>query len=168
MASSEAVAKACNLTTRRVQQLVKLGMPKTAKGEYELGPCMAWYIKFLQQELDRRGPSASAASAGIIAEREGLTAAQRKRVEMENAVRTGELADVEDVRKEWTILVANAQKRLRAIPASIGPQLTNLSDPAAIVRRLKNEIDATLKELAGVATDRKPQSAGRKGVGAAA
>jgi phage terminase Nu1 subunit (DNA packaging protein) len=168
MADVHAIAKACNLTVQRVHQLVKLGMPKQARGEYQIGPCMAWYIKYLQKELERRGPAGTAASAGLQVEREGLTAAQRQRVELDVALRRGELADREDVRRQWSTLVSNAQKRLRAIPASVGPQLTNMADPAAIVARMKHEIDTALQELAGDTEHGRSPDLGRETVGATA
>ena len=34
-------------STRRVQQLVKLGMPRRARGRYDLEQCTRWYITFL-------------------------------------------------------------------------------------------------------------------------
>jgi phage terminase Nu1 subunit (DNA packaging protein) len=97
-----------------------------------------------------------------------LTAAQRERIELDNAVRRGELLEWEDVRRQWTMLVSSAQKRLRAIPASIGPQMTNISDPAAIVARMKNEIDSALQELEGPRESGKASGNGGSRMGTAA
>ena len=49
------VARALNLTPRRVQQLRSEGLPSVGRGQYELGPCMAWYIRYLQAALEKRG-----------------------------------------------------------------------------------------------------------------
>ncbi len=42
------VASALNLEARRVQQLVKLGMPRKSRGRYDPAKCMLWYILYLQ------------------------------------------------------------------------------------------------------------------------
>ena len=43
-AEVNAIAKALNITPRRVQQLKLEGLPSQGRGKYELGPCMFWYI----------------------------------------------------------------------------------------------------------------------------
>lgn len=52
---TEQLAKACNLTPRRIRQLVQEGMPRAGHGRYELGECLSWYIRYLQQIVERRG-----------------------------------------------------------------------------------------------------------------
>ncbi len=54
------LARACHITPRRVQQLVADGMPRTNRGKYDLGVCMSWYIRYLQEQVERRTPSVHA------------------------------------------------------------------------------------------------------------
>lgn len=48
------VAKALNVPATRVQRLAREGMPRAGRGEYDLGQCMAWYIRYLQKALEAR------------------------------------------------------------------------------------------------------------------
>ncbi len=151
MADTVPIMRVCavlELTERRIGQLVNLGMPKAGRGEYVLDDVMIWYIRYLKKELARRGPAGTADGATLQAEKLKLVAAQAERVQMGNAERAGQLLDAEDVRKTWTQLLKNIQQRVRSIPASIGPRLVNITVPAAIVARLKHEIDQSLQELA--------------------
>ena len=50
----ERVAQALNLDARRVQQLVKLGMPKEGRGQYDAVKCLLWYIRYLQAALEKK------------------------------------------------------------------------------------------------------------------
>lgn len=145
------VARVLNVTPQRVSQLAKESgfPPKIARGEYDLQKITLWYIRHLQAELKRRGPTGTVDSASMSAEKLNLVRAQAEKVTTENRVRRGELLELDAVRLIWTQRVTNTQKRLRAIPSSTGPQLTNKSDPAYIVDRLKCDIDQALNELAG-------------------
>lgn len=48
------VASALNLDPRRVQQLVKEGMPRQSRGRYDPVKCMLWYVRYLQGVLEKR------------------------------------------------------------------------------------------------------------------
>ena len=81
-------------------------------------------------------------------QRERLAAAQAEKVEMENAVRRGELAEVAKVHAVWTDHVAAARAKLLAMPTKLGPQLTNVADARVISARVRAEVHAALAELA--------------------
>jgi len=151
----EAVAKAMNITPRRVQQLKKEGMPSVGRGQYELGPCMAWYIRFLQQALEKRGPTASEDSADLINERVKLTREQREKVALENEIRRGQLADMAEVRMAWSDHITRAKTKLLSMPSKLGPLLINVSDTNIVQQRIKSEVYAALVELAE-STDFRP------------
>lgn len=81
-------------------------------------------------------------------QRERLAAAQAEKVEMENAVRRGTLADVAAVQGVWADHILAARAKLLSLPSKLGPQLTNATDPAAIAGRIRAEIYVALNELA--------------------
>lgn len=165
------VARVLNVSPQRVSQLShESGFPaKPAHGEYDLNQITLWYIRHLQAELKRRGPTGTVGSADMQAEKLGLVAAQRVKAETENKVRRGELLERDSVRVVLIQRLSNCQKQLRSIPSSIGPQLTNKSDPAYIVERLKCAIDQALTELAGgYDGGRTNVDDGQDGLGAAA
>jgi phage terminase Nu1 subunit (DNA packaging protein) len=148
--NDQAVAKACNISIQRVGQLVREGViPKKGRGEYELGPCMAAYIRYLQKVVETRGPASTAAGSDIATERRKLIAAQREKVETENAIRRGDLTECVRVAQIWANNVSIAKANFRTIPSKLGPQLTGISETAVVVDLLQTAIDEVLTELAG-------------------
>lgn len=143
-----AVAKALNITPRRVQQLKKEGLPSAGRGQYELGPCMAWYIRFLQQALEKRGPNVSEDNSDLVNERVKLTREQREKIALENEIRRGQLADMEQVRMAWGNHITRAKARILAMPSKLSPMLLNVADTNVIQQRIKSECYAALTELA--------------------
>jgi phage terminase Nu1 subunit (DNA packaging protein) len=136
------------ISERRVQQLVKLGMPRAARGQYDLLPCAKWYVEFLQEELKKRSPATQPENAGIDAERARLVAAQADRAEIEVAVRRGDLMFAPHTEAAWADAIHRARERLLAMPVKLGPQLTNVSDPSECARAIESEVHAALDELA--------------------
>jgi phage terminase Nu1 subunit (DNA packaging protein) len=66
--NAEKVAQALNLTESRVHQLVKAGLPKEGRGQYDAVKCMLWYIRYLQQALEKK--SVPTLDGGFVGERE--------------------------------------------------------------------------------------------------
>ena len=66
----ERVAQALNLTRSRVAQLVKQGMPKEGRGQYDPVKYMLWYIRFLQTAIEKKSvPMTDGTFAGEREER---------------------------------------------------------------------------------------------------
>ena len=144
-----AVSKAMNITPRRVQQLRAEGMPSTGRGQYELGPCMAWYIRYLQKALEKRGPNTHPETPDLVAEKTRLAREQGDKLSLENQVRRGELVEIEQVGAEWDDLVLAARAKLLSMPTKVAPQLVGRTDPNAIRTIIRDEVHAALAELAG-------------------
>ena len=68
--STEQLAKACNLTPRRIRQLVQEGMPRASAGRYDLGVCMSWYIRYLQGLVERHGTPEESSARFAMADAE--------------------------------------------------------------------------------------------------
>lgn len=93
-------------------------------------------------------------------QRERLAAAQAEKVEMDNAVRRGQLADMNDVVRTWTDHIAAARAKLLSLPTKLSPQITNVADAAIIAAAIRSGIYEALAELA---VDDDPS--GRRGEG---
>ncbi len=52
--NGDRLSEALNVTVRRVQQLVKEGLPQVDRNRYDLGQCYFWYVRYLQKALQRR------------------------------------------------------------------------------------------------------------------
>lgn len=86
-------------------------------------------------------------------QRERLAAAQAEKVEAENAVRRGELAELSAVAEQWSAHIHSARAKLLSMPSKLGPQLTHVADPTVIAARIRAEVYAALVELGGGADD---------------
>jgi hypothetical protein len=89
-------------------------------------------------------------------QRERLAAAQAEKVEMENAVRRGQLTEIEAVERAWGGFVMNARARLLGMGTKLGPQLVNIGDAAVIAAAIRTESRAALAELADYVPDGSP------------
>lgn len=144
----EEVAKALNLTTRRVQQLKEEGLPTVGRGQYELGPCMAWYIRYLQSKLDKLGPNTNPDTPDLLAEKTRLAKEQGDKLALENAIKRGQLVYADDVSRVWADHISSAKSKILVIPSKLGPQLVNIDNANVIAGKLRDELDAALAELA--------------------
>jgi hypothetical protein len=92
MVDVERVANALNLTRQRVAQLVKEGLPREKRGEYDPIKCMLWYIRYLQAQVSRLSPNVVALGGELDSERKeriGLLRADRELKELELARQRG-------------------------------------------------------------------------------
>jgi len=143
-----AVAKALNLTPRRVQQLKAEGLPTVGRGQYELGPCMAWYIRYLQSKLDKLGPNTNPETPDLLAEKTRLAREQGDKLALENSIKRGQLLYADDVSRIWADHISSAKSKILVIPSKLGPQLVNIDNANVIAGKLRDELDAALAELA--------------------
>lgn len=110
--------------------------PRNGDGTYPGPAIVAYYVAKLGTTTDYDN------------QRERLAAAQAERVEMENAVRRGQLVDIATIEKFWADCVLNARARLLGMGAKLGPQLVNLADPAVLAAAISGEARTALADLA--------------------
>ena len=134
------VAEALAISDRRVQQLVKEGMPQVARGKYELDACMRWYIRFLQKALEQRSSVDGEQVSNLTSERIRAARAQTSRFELENARIRGEVVPVKYMAEILFKLSAELASRLESIPGRVQTQLkTVIDDPGATRQLLQKE-----------------------------
>lgn len=143
LANVTRIAQALNLTEMRVQQLVKEGMPREGRGQYDAMKCMAWYIRYLQAALKKKSvPTADGAFVGEREQRVRLLKADADLREIELARERGELVAISDVEAEMTNLVLTTKARILAVAPCVAPELLGLTSRVtahAIVEKALNE-----------------------------
>lgn len=143
LANVTRVAQALNLTEMRVQQLVKEGMPREGRGQYDAVKCMAWYIRYLQAALKKKSlPTTDGAYAGEREQRVRLLKADADLREIELAEKQGQLVPLADVEAEMTNLVLITKARILAVAPRVAPELLGLTSRVmahAIVEKALNE-----------------------------
>jgi phage terminase Nu1 subunit (DNA packaging protein) len=143
------VAKALNVTTRRVQQLADEGMPREGRGKYDLAQCMLWYIRYLQNAISNRdGNGADAAGNDLKAQRTRLITAQAAREEIALRREQGELVPIADYEETMAAHITSVRQRLLSMPANIAHHLEG-EDRESIKQKLESEMRNVLASIAG-------------------
>ena len=119
--------------------------PRNADATYSGPSLVAYYVKKM------------AGGGEFDDQRQRLAAAQAERVEHENSVRRGDLADMRDVSRFWEECMANMRAKLLALPSKLSPRLVNIGDAGVINAALRADVHACLSELADYEpTEREP------------
>lgn len=136
--NQQQIAFICGVTSRSVRDWADA--PRNSDGTYNAQEFIAWFIQ---------RSSGGDGEKEYNNQRERLAAAQAEKVETENRLRRGELADTKQMIEMWSGILAAVRAKLLSMPNKLGPQLVNNNDPAAIVNRIRSEVYAALDELSG-------------------
>jgi phage terminase Nu1 subunit (DNA packaging protein) len=142
------LTQALNVTEAWIGKLVKEGMPKEARGKYDLGKCMLWYIRYLQGALKRRSGNQTGDEEGRTEARERLRllSAEAELKELELSRERGEFIALPDLEKMMTDLVIATKARILAVSPRISGQLVGM-DRLTIEAELEKELKAALSYL---------------------
>jgi phage terminase Nu1 subunit (DNA packaging protein) len=157
-ADAAVVARVLNLNVSSIHRLAKEAgfPPKLAPGVFDVQKVTLWYIRYLQAEARRRGPSGGVETAAILAERLRLLKAQSEKCERENAIERREYLRADAVMTVWTKCLTNCRSRLLALPTKLAVVLVNRSEPSYIAEQIKQEVYMALTELASGAAAADP------------
>lgn len=148
MATIDQVAQALNLSPRRVQSLVaQEGMPRVKAGQYDLGACLRWYVRYLQKVVKaQRDPDEVGDVREWTRERARLAKEQADKTALDNAVKRGELVEMAVVAEEWSRYFQAFRGRFVGFPAKVAAELAALTggDASTIRGRLDAEVDEWL------------------------
>ncbi len=129
-------ASLLGVSTRTLRDWAKagLGVPRNDDSTYNAPALVAWYANHARGSEFRD-------------QRERLAAAQAEKVETENRVRFGELAEMSRVSEVWASHISAARTRLLAMPSKLPALLEGRSAPA-MAALIRNEVNNALHELA--------------------
>jgi phage terminase Nu1 subunit (DNA packaging protein) len=146
------LVQALNVSKQWIGELVKAGMPREARGKYDLGKCMLWYIRYLQAALKRRRGNQTGDEEGRTEARERLRllSAEAELKELELARERGDFIALPDLEKMMTDLVIATKARILAVSVRVSAQLVG-KDRLTIEAELDKELKAALSYLASSA-----------------
>jgi hypothetical protein len=127
---------------RRVQQLVKEGMPKEGHGKYDPMRCLVWRVRDLHKKLDGK-IAANGDPSTINEERLRLMRAEAELKEIELARRRKQLVLIDDVEQEMTKLVLDTKARILAVAPRLAAELVGQQDSRVMIQA---KIDKALKD----------------------
>jgi phage terminase Nu1 subunit (DNA packaging protein) len=143
------VAQALNLTEQRVQQLVKEGLPREKRGQYDAVKCMLWYIRYLQAVIEKKAVNlGKEGSAGERQERVRLLRADADMREIELAKERSQLVALADVEASMTDLVLTTKARVMAIAPRLAPELVGETSRVMIEAKIEKSCKEALTLLA--------------------
>jgi phage terminase Nu1 subunit (DNA packaging protein) len=152
--AADKIAQALNLTEQRVHQLVKEGLPKEGRGQYDPVKCMLWYIRYLQNALEKKAvPTLDGGFVGEREERVRLLRADADLREMELARERGLVVALPDIEARLTDLVLTTKARIMAIPPRLAPDLVGETSRIMIQAKLEKACKEALAYLAKAIPD---------------
>jgi len=143
------VARVCNISVSRVHALQQEpGWPeKIGPNAFDVQKFLLAYVRFIQQELKRRGPSGGPETADILTQRARLLKAQVQQVEKRNAIDDREYLKATEVARVWARQLTNCRMRLLSMPTKLALTLLNQREPGLIAELMRREIYLALTEL---------------------
>lgn len=143
------IASALNLEVRRVQQLVKEGMPRETRGQYDAVKCMLWYIRYLQQVIDKKSvPTLDGGFVGEREERVRLLRADADLREMELAKERSLVIAIADYERTLADLILTTKARIMAMPPRLAPELVGETSRVMIQAKIEKACKESLAYLA--------------------
>ena len=119
----------------RTQQIVKRGRGSTR-------PYLPASVVMREDQIKAGG-----VALDYNAERTRKEAAQADKIEMENALTSGQLVPVQDVENGWTNILSRVNSRIMRIPTSTAPLVLGKTDVFAVQRVLTDAVRDALAEL---------------------
>ena len=143
------LAQALDLTESRVHQLVKAGLPKERRGQYDAVKCMLWYVRYLQNAIEKRtAPALDGAFVGERRERIRLLRAAADLKEGRLAKERSQLVAVSDADAIIKDLVHTTTAEIMAIPPRLAPELVGETSRVMIQAKLEKACRESLRRLA--------------------
>jgi phage terminase Nu1 subunit (DNA packaging protein) len=141
------VARELNLTERRINQLVRDGLPRHSRGQYPLAECFRWYVRYLQTCLERKAIVSPDGERGYAAARLRREVAEAGIKEIELARERGHMVAVEDVEKAMSDLILSTKARVLGVSARAAGELAGLGSRAEAQTVLDRHLREALKQM---------------------
>jgi phage terminase Nu1 subunit (DNA packaging protein) len=141
------IAREFGCSERQVQMLVRDGMPKSGRGEYDLVECLRWRIGQHKAEIERAKCSTVEAKS-LNEEQARLAKASADLKELKVSQMRGELVPIGIYKRIVGEKFSTVRVGVLSLPDRISARLEGL-DRAEIKKRLKEAVREILAELSG-------------------
>jgi phage terminase Nu1 subunit (DNA packaging protein) len=128
LVSYEDLARVMDVQPKSIAGLVAKGMPHEARGQYDVGRCLAWYVRYLHAQMHRSGITEEERNSGVNlrVERHRLLKAQADLSELDLLERSGKIIPISVYEKlliGWAITI---RQRVLALPSRLSGMLVGL------------------------------------------
>jgi len=136
-------AVALHLGDRRIQQLVKEGLPRADHGRYDVDASLRWYVRYLQKKLlDAALPDPGGGHTASIAMRHKLLSIEAELKQIELATERGQLVTIDKVQQDLASIVLAIKQRILQVPPRLAAEVIGEKDLVTI----QDKIDRSLKD----------------------
>jgi hypothetical protein len=148
------------LTSTRIHQLAaKEGMPKKARGQFDLLLCARWYVAYLQKKIEKRSVEIGGEPTALSHERVRGLKVNAEIKEIELAKLRGEFVAIQDVRKVFVDLVLMTKARILAMPPRIATDVMGETSRVMIQAKIEKGLRDALSHLAEDGSNHTPRRA---------
>ena len=141
----QTLSECLNISTNRVSQLVRDGMPKQGRGKYDLAECVRWFLAFKLK-------TGTHSTANVNEARKKLYEAQVEKTELETSKIKRETIPADEHMIDMNQLAVLFSSGLDAIGGRLASQLAGMNDPAVISEHLTTETNAIRESVADAIT----------------
>lgn len=129
------------VTQQQVSEYVKVGMPVSSRGKYDLEACVTWWVARKRAEIDSQ-----LENLGWKEQEVRLKRAKADREEMEAAKMRGTLIEREVVLRQYGQLVSAFRARVLRIGSTVAPRAIGCT-AAQMKQMIDDEVWDALSEL---------------------
>jgi phage terminase Nu1 subunit (DNA packaging protein) len=149
-----------NVTPRRVQQLAtESGMPRERRGMYDAAKCLLWYIRYLQDALEKKAvPNGDGGYSAITGERARSLRADAELKEIELAEKRRTLVRIDHVKKCFVDLVHVTKAQIMATPYGIAQDVLGETSRVMVQAIVEKKLKEALNHLADDGSNYSPIS----------
>ena len=133
------IAAVLGISKRRLRQLVSEGMPREARGQYDLSACVQWFAKYKTALASR--------SSKLDQARLRKALAEAKLAEIQVTAMAEKLIPADVVQDTWKKITETIRARLLDIPAEIAAELKGVESKAEAQEIVKNQLYAAMTKL---------------------
>jgi hypothetical protein len=139
-----------NITPRHVQRLAsQSGMPRAARGQYDAGKCLLWYIRYLHDALKAETVETGVSPhSDLRGERARSTRADAELKEIKLGRKREALVGIGLVKKVFIDLVRMTKARVMATPPRIAPEVIGETSRVMIQAIVEKHLKEALNHLA--------------------
>lgn len=153
MVSYEDLARVMDVQPKSIADLVSKGMPHEARGQYDVGRCLAWYVRYLHGQMNRRGITEDERNSGVNlrVERYRLLKIQADLGELELFERRRAVIPIavyEKLLVGWAITI---RQRVLALPGRLSTLLVSLDR-----RAIHDVMDRECRDMLTILSTERP------------
>jgi len=141
-------AVALHLSERHVQRLVTDGLPKGARGKYDVDKCLRFYVRYLQRKLKEAAlPDPDGGYTANAAVRNRLLTMDADLKELDLAEKRGRMISIAKVGNDLAALVLEIKQRILQVPPRLAAEVIGEKEVTVVQDKIERALKEALIQL---------------------